>query len=127
MWQVKNQDGVRYYPTGTVLVMFNCELRNRRSTAEKIYNGETYKTVCAWIDCSDVIAVGDLTDHGWRQLDDNVYYEFNPRQNPFWVDSYNEDCDGKFIDVLVTDYLQIVDGNGLDTAGLPHLQSERLP
>lgn len=126
MWQVKGNDEVKYYPQGTVLIMFGCELRNRRSTAKKIYNGETNKTVCAWVDCSSYIAVEDLTNHGWTSLDENIYYDFNPRVDPYWVNSYNENCDGTIIDVLVTDYLQLVDGTGLDTAGLPLLIEDKL-
>jgi len=122
-WQIKDANGVRYVdPYTHSLIMFNCKLRNRPTTAQRINEGDD-KTVCAWIDCSTYLIVQDLTPSGWDKLDDNEYYHYNPRIDPFWVDNYGENVDNLERDVLVTDYKAIVDGAGLTTSDLPRPQS----
>lgn len=116
-WQIKSKNGVSYFdPYEVTLIMFNCKLKNRRSVAERIYSGERNKSVCAWVECSSVIVAQDLYDSGWCKLEDAEYFEFNPRQNPFWIDSFGDIADGDEFDVLVTDYSQIVDGAKITTS-----------
>lgn len=79
-WKVQYPSGGSEYfsPSDVQLVMFDCVLKNSRSTALKILNGE-HKTVCAWILC-DHIEINDdksIPDNG-RQL------KYNPRVLPFW-------------------------------------------
>ena len=62
-WKVTYGDkAASYYePTLFNLRMKNCVLKNNKTTATKIFNGEN-KTVCAWITCNeiDIIPVKDI-------------------------------------------------------------------
>ena len=71
--------------------------------------------MCAWVECSSLLVVPDLYNSGWEKVENAEYFEFNPRQNPFWIDSFGDIADGDEFDVLVTDYTQIVCGAGLTT------------
>lgn len=118
MWQIKSKDTVTYAdPYEVTLVMFNCKLRNRPTTARRINEGDD-KTVCAWIDCSTYMIHSDLHPSGWEKLEDAEYYDYNPRIDPYWVDNFGDNVDNLERDVLVTDYTQILNGEGLTTADL---------
>ena len=94
-WRVEGDDKqVAFYnPQHVQLFMRGCKLRNQKSAAKKIFNGEN-KTVCAWIDCEDVkLFFGPIS------LDQQLVY--NPRKQPHW--SFNgEDVDGKVFEELRT-------------------------
>ena len=118
-WQIRKGRSVWYAdPYEKTLVMFNCKLVNKKKVAKRIYEGEQNKSVCAWIECKSVIIANDLYDDGWKEIDNNNYYEYNPRQNPFWIDEFGDDKDGTVFDVLITDYTQIVDGTGLSASNI---------
>ena len=46
-WKVSYPNGevMYYYPTGVQLTMKGCTLKNSKSTAQKIFRGESNKTV----------------------------------------------------------------------------------
>lgn len=79
-WKVQHPNGHVYYynPTDVQLVMSNCILKNSRSTALKILNGE-HKTVCAWVLCDTIeIRKDDFIEDNGQQV------KYNPRVLPFW-------------------------------------------
>lgn len=95
-WQLRQKDcqPIYYSPDDTVLVMKNAELRNRPSVAQKIYEGESDKTVCAWI---QVQAHNLYVLRSWKDtekimqlvecLDDGsmvTSFSYNPRVAPNW-------------------------------------------
>jgi hypothetical protein len=98
-WKVEYPNGrVQYHdPCMTQLIMKNCILKNRRSTAEKIFNGEN-KTVCSWVTCETLIVrhdPGEVTTNNDR-------LRYNPRANPYWTNENGEDVDNEFYKELTT-------------------------
>ena len=81
-WKVAFPNGETIYfnPTEIQLVMINCELKNNKKLAEKIYNG-AHKQVCAWIFCEQV----KVNTHGFNQSDiKGTKLSYNPRLTPNW-------------------------------------------
>jgi hypothetical protein len=77
--------------------MSNCVLKNNKSTATKIFNGEN-KSVCAWIICDNINVVD-------KQIieETNKTISFNPRVVPYWVsDGINVD-DKSFSELFTVD------------------------
>jgi hypothetical protein len=96
-WKVEGPSGTEYYsPTEVQLVLHNCQLKNNRKTAEKIFNGEN-KDVCAWVLCDSITIKRDNFDKVW--IKDKLSY--NPRKQPYWVWN-NWDVDNKRIAEIVT-------------------------
>ena len=91
-WKVEYPDGgVHYYhPEMIQMHMKGCILKNSRSTALKILNGN-HKTVCAWVLCDKIEIFGTnvLWDNG-RQV------KYNPKVLPFW------NIDGSKFDSMYT-------------------------
>lgn len=96
-WKVQYPDGgVHYFnPDNIQMVMKGCILKNSRTTAMKIYNGE-HKMVCAWVLCDTIdIRTEDFTPDNGQQV------KYNPRVLPFWnKDGVN--MDGSKIDEMYT-------------------------
>lgn len=94
-WKVEFPDGnvMYYHPTGIQLVMGDCILKNRKSTADKIYNGAN-KSVCAWILCKTL----ELKVDEFIQ-DETSRVRFNPRIQPNWLIN-DEVSDGKKLDSI---------------------------
>ena len=83
-WKVQYPTGesVYYHPTGVQLTMKGCVLKNSKSTAKKIFRGESNKTVCAWVLCDSV----DVRTEDFKQHDvGNQRLKYNPRVAPSWV------------------------------------------
>ena len=83
-WQIKNRetDDVVYYdPSKVQLILYECELRNNVKTANKICNGESNKTVCAWVRCK-TYAVNTGEPLSVRL---GSFLNYNPRHRPFWT------------------------------------------
>ena len=83
-WKIEGPLGVEYHDPNLVqLVMDNCQLKNNKKTAQKIFDG-THKVVCAWILC-DSISINYLDTpnnevlHGLNQI------KYNPRVSPNWT------------------------------------------
>jgi len=82
-WKIQYPNGViEYYsPSEVQLIMKNCQLRNHKKTAQKIFDGGE-KVVCAWVLCEEI----ELIKESFLQLDtycDRVRY--NPRVQPNWL------------------------------------------
>ena len=77
-WQITYPNGVKEYlhPDDTNMVLYGCELKNNKKTAQKIYSGE-HKTVCAWILCDNIEMI-DSTKEG-----ETIRY--NPKIIPNWT------------------------------------------
>jgi hypothetical protein len=89
-WQVKYDDAVEYYdPEDVILEMHNAKLCNKRKTAERICGGEN-KTVCAWVECDDLVVLPSNPDSA-PQVRDFAHY--NPKRRPFWHNTAREDLD----------------------------------
>lgn len=114
-WQLREKDSIPVYydPSEVVLVMRNATLKNRRRTAEKIFNGESDKTVCAWIevDSRDLVVLRHSSDNEkvmllneWMGYDSRLsFINYNPRIAPYWrKGDEHEDVDNKIIPFLFT-------------------------
>lgn len=80
-WKIHYPSGevIYVHPTSCQLVMKNCQLKNSKKTAEKIYNGQ-HKTVCAWVLCDDVeVRYDNFIDNEENRI------MYNPRKIPHWV------------------------------------------
>lgn len=99
-WKVQRPEGVEYYsPCDVQLIMYGCQLKNNRKTAEKIFNGMN-KDVCAWVLCDSIEIKFDKFEKVW--VKDRLSY--NPRKQPYWVWN-NWDVDNKKIkQILTIDY-----------------------
>ena len=97
-WKVMYDDGrVDYHhPAEVQIIMIGCTLSNNRRAADKIFNGETTKVVCAYIKCKDVqVITSDF------KTESNTQIKYNPREMPFWnVDGVNHD--GNYYEELFT-------------------------
>ena len=84
-WKVSYPNGevMYYYPTGTQIIMKGCTLKNSKSTAQKIFRGESNKTVCAWVLCDSV----DIKFDNFEQHDVDVHprLKYIPRVAPSWM------------------------------------------
>lgn len=101
-WQIQSKSGVEYhYPVEVQLIMKNCKLKNNRKTAEKIFNGEMNKDVCAWIYCDSIIIKHENFERVW--VKDRVRY--NPRKFPHWVNYFDKDVDNfEYKEITTIDY-----------------------
>jgi len=83
-WKVQYTDGMVEYcdPKSTQIVMKGCTLKNSRTTAEKIYNGQ-HKTVCAWILCDSV----EVKFSEFKSFEGTFLSraQYNPRVKPYWT------------------------------------------
>jgi hypothetical protein len=88
-WKVMYNSGrVEYFhPAEVQLVLHNCILKNNRKAAQRIFNGETTKVVCAYVLCERVeILTSDFIPETTAHL------KYNPRVLPFWnLDGMNVD------------------------------------
>lgn len=99
-WKIEGPLGVEYHsPTGVQLIMENCQLKNNRKTAEKIFNGMN-KDVCAWIICDSIIIRFELRKFEKVSFDSKLKY--NPRIHPYWTDNTGNDVDNKKYDRIVS-------------------------
>lgn len=101
-WKVEGPYGVSYYdPSKVSLVMSNCQLKNSKATAQKIYDG-AHKTVCAWIRCNEVkISRTSNRCNGYK-----IYY--NPRTAPYWTDKQGNDIDNSTWPVIMSGGKQLL-------------------
>ena len=87
-WKVSYPNGevMYYHPTGTQLTMKGCTLKNNKSAAQKIFRGETNKTVCAWVLCEGIdIKFDNFEQH---DLGKSPRLKYNPRIAPSWMIEY---------------------------------------
>lgn len=97
-WKIEGPLGVEYHsPTEVQLIMENCQLRNNRKVAEKIFNGMN-KDVCAWIICDSIIIRFERFEKVWVKN----RLKYNPRKKPYWTDYKDNDVDNKKFDKVVS-------------------------
>lgn len=100
-WKVMYNDGrVEYHnPAEVQLVLRKCVLKNNRKAAQRIFNGETTKVVCAYVHCKEIeIIKEDFASETTAQL------KYNPRVLPFWnLDGMNVDG-SEFKEIFSIDY-----------------------
>ena len=91
-WQVKSCEGeVQYFdPDKFSLQMYECVLKSAKATATKINQGAN-KSVCAWIECEDFVAVFK------KDMDLFDIIRYNPRKAPHWCDEHGDDIDDTFV------------------------------
>ncbi len=98
-WKIQYPTGeIEYHsPADVQLLMHDCNLKNHKKTAQKIFDGGE-KVVCAWILCKSLaikkqdFIQADLTGERVR---------YNPRVTPHWMLN-DENVDGLPVDKLVT-------------------------
>jgi hypothetical protein len=98
-WKVQYPDGeIEYHsPADVQLIMQDCNLKNHKKTAQKIFDGGE-KVVCAWILCKSL----EIKTNDFIQADlfgERVRY--NPRITPHWMLN-DENVDGLPVDKIVT-------------------------
>lgn len=99
-WKVESSLGTEYYhPTDVQLILHNCQLKNSRKTAEKIYNGEN-KSVCAWVLCDDITIKHNDFEKVWHIHK----LSYNPKKHPYWVYNGFEADNDKFEKIITIDY-----------------------
>ena len=76
-WQITYPNGDIQYvdPNKQNMVFHDCQLRNRKKTAQRIHDGGE-KVVCAWIECEWIQMLH------WTSKGEPVTY--NPRVCPHW-------------------------------------------
>jgi len=99
-WKIEGPLGVEYHdPNKVQLILHNCQLKNNKKTAQKIFDG-VHKTVCAWVLC-DSISINYLDTPGHEVLYGLNHIKYNPRVEPNWV--LNDcNCDGFKIKCIVS-------------------------
>ena len=97
-WRIENlkTKEVNFYnPKEYSFTFLKAFLRNQKSTAKKINEGAN-KSVCAWIECDNVIVIKNSI------LPDNLLQvSYNPKIAPNWR-ANNENVDGRKYETLVT-------------------------
>ena len=78
-WQIRDNEGnVNYYnPEEVSLKLEDCFLRNQLGTSTKIFKGKIKKTVCGWVECSNVVIREAQEVKG-------VHLKYNPKKSPHW-------------------------------------------
>ncbi len=92
-WQVRHSDNddVKFYnPDKYAIHMLYIKLINIRKTAEKIFSGEN-KSVCAWVECEDVIIYPIEESHTIPSTFEAIHY--NPKRFPHWTNMKDENID----------------------------------
>lgn len=89
-WKIEYYFGskvVKYLSPEERFIMINCKLKNNRSKAEKIFNGET-KSVCAWVLCENIEFLKE------KEINEKLEkINYNPKKNPFWYNETGKDID----------------------------------
>ena len=97
-WKVEGPDGISYYdPNEVQIMMYGCQLKNQKKTAEKILEG-AHKTVCAWVKCISV-DIQQPSDASW---DNFIQLKYNPRVLPHWFINDGENVDGMVVEQVVS-------------------------
>lgn len=98
-WRIQTGDVATFIdPDEWSIVMFKCELKNHRRAADRIYTGETNKTVCAWVACKqfEIVQPSTIDEFVGEQL------RYNPHIHPYWVDGRGNNIDSKKFPVIVS-------------------------
>jgi|LakMenEpi03Aug12_release.lakeMendotaPanAssembly.Ray.scaffolds.fasta_scaffold00928_52 hypothetical protein len=107
-WKISYPEKTEYLdPINFSFLMLNCQVKNNRKTADKIFNGAN-KSVCSWILCDDLIFI----KNGCVFFDTANEIKYNPKTFPFW-NYKNENVDGICFESIVScgKNLYVVDNN----------------
>ena len=97
-WQIKGSENVDYYkPEDVSLMIVNAKLVNQKSAAKKILEGAS-KTVCAWVECEDVLVIPKVMS----DMIESRRIKFNPKCIDHWTDSNGDNVDGSTYKLLTT-------------------------
>ena len=99
-WKIeeKNKPDIFEDPEEVQLIMYNCKLTNQPTTAQKIYSGKINKAPIAYIQCEEVaILPTDVED-----IEESNQLRYNPRINPYWTDTDNDNVDNYYFDKIVS-------------------------
>jgi hypothetical protein len=99
-WKVEGPNGIKYYTPDEVQIHMNgCQLKNQRTTAQKINSGAN-KTVCAWVRCEHV----EIFPVDFLQLNEefDTQLKYNPRVLPYWFIDENINVDSLVVRRIVT-------------------------
>lgn len=92
-FQVKNlkTGEVQYHDPDTAsLVLYDCVLKNQKTTAQKINCGAN-KTVCAWVRAGKVV----ILNKPMGMMASEYEVSYNPRIAPYWRDFEGNDIDNE--------------------------------
>ena len=105
-WKLTRSDGTIQYldPDHYVILMYYIRLRNRRSTADKIFKGAN-KTVCAWVEARNVKVISK-EDSRWKESERHLV-SYNPRVAPHWRNHEGENIDNHSFSFGSTDGKQV--------------------
>lgn len=97
-WQIKDKENNTQYidPEKHQLIIIAAQLKNRTSTASKIFNGEN-KTVCAWIECSYFQIFEKEITKSFKE----IFY--NPRKNIHWNDENKKNIDNEKYKIIISE------------------------
>lgn len=109
-WKVTGPNKEVQYldPNEVSLILIKATLHNKRSSAEKIYQGHN-KLVCAWVKCEDL-----KITHKYKFNDNLSQISYNPKVAPHWRDVQGIDIDDKYYGTLRTlgnQVFEVVQGN----------------
>ena len=100
-WKIQYPSGTTEYynPTEVQLIMNDCQLKNSRITAEKIFNGQ-HKVVCAWVLC-DSVMVKKMNFTAYDTMN-RKRVQYNPRVKPYWTLDGDGNMDGCHLSTIVS-------------------------
>ncbi len=95
-WKVSFPSGsiVYFNPEEIQLIMYDCELKNNKKTAKKIFDGEN-KSVCAWVSCSSIEILSEKTS-----IKNLKPIKYNPKISPCWVFENKDYDEGRFEKII---------------------------
>ena len=100
-WKITYPDGSVDYldPDEVTIVLWNCQLKNRRKVAEAIFEGAN-KRVCSWVTAEKAMV---FTKDKTLPPIAAEPIRYNPRLAPHWTDSIGADIDDVELTKVITD------------------------
>jgi hypothetical protein len=113
-WQVsimrggKLSDTVYFNPDEYQLILFDCKLINRPSTAKSVFESQK-RDVCGWIRCENLDVI-DLFDGESMDIGGLPRLEFDPKLIPYWHHTNSSDSlDNYKFDRIITSGKKVYD------------------
>lgn len=95
-WKIEGLEEVSYYsPNDVNIVMTNCQLKNQKKIAQKIFEGAN-KTVCAWVKCESLV----VKENKIFDEESAIEIKYNPRVFPNWFIGDGENVDNMIINTV---------------------------
>jgi hypothetical protein len=100
-WQIKNkkQKIVEYYdPFKYQLFLYNCELINKPTVANKVHKTQV-RDVCGWIKCSEF----KIIENNQQNRENLKMVVYDPKMDTYWhFENEQNNIDGKKFNELIT-------------------------